>query len=86
MTFSVEYRTFLLDGQIASGSRYAVYGQLDVAPLAGDRNEHAVRTFVDELLAVHGETLPSAAAVDVGLIQDADTGKERWAVVEANMP
>ncbi|MFB7241013.1 hypothetical protein ACFCYX_00915 [Streptomyces populi] len=31
-------------------------------------------------------SLPSAVVVDVGLGQDPDTGGERWAVVEANMP
>ncbi|GAA2155964.1 hypothetical protein GCM10009760_56420 [Kitasatospora kazusensis] len=31
-------------------------------------------------------SLPTAAAVDIGLSQDPDTGVDRWAVVEANMP
>lgn len=38
------------------------------------------------LLAAAGDPLPSAVAVDVGRIQDPDTGQERWAVVEADMP
>lgn len=86
VTFAAEYRLFALEGQVTAGSRYAVYGRLDVAPLAGDRHEQAVRAFAGRLLAECGGSLPSAAVVDVGLIQDPDTGEERWAVVEANMP
>lgn len=29
VTFAVEYRLFVLDGRVAAGSRYAVYGRLD---------------------------------------------------------
>jgi len=72
--------------RIAAGSRYAVYGRLDVAPLDGDPREREVRRFTQGLLVTVGESLPSAVTVDVGLIQDPDTGHERWAVVEANMP
>lgn len=39
VTFAVEYRLFVLDGQVAAGSRYAVYGRLDPAPLDGDVRE-----------------------------------------------
>jgi hypothetical protein len=86
VTFAVEYRLFVLDRRIAAGSRYAVYGRLDVAPLDGDPREREVRRFTQGLLVTVGESLPSAVTVDVGLIQDPDTGHERWAVVEANMP
>ncbi|MDH6108360.1 hypothetical protein P3T36_003995 [Kitasatospora sp. MAP12-15] len=86
VTFAVEYRLFVLDGQIATGSRYARYGRLDTARLDGDGNETQVRAFAETLLAAARDTLPSAVAVDVGLIQDPDTGREQWAVVEANMP
>ncbi|MGW7005622.1 hypothetical protein ACWGCW_23170 [Streptomyces sp. NPDC054933] len=30
--------------------------------------------------------MPSAVTVDIGLLRNPDTGQERWAVVEANMP
>lgn len=86
VTFAAEYRLFVLDGRVVTGSRYARFGHLDSAPLDGDRNEREVRAFARELLAAERDSLPSAVAVDVGLIQDPDTGHERWAVVEANMP
>ena len=85
VTFAVEYRLFVLDSQIAAGSRYARYGRLDVAPLDADRHEQAVRDFAKRVIADCVETLPSAVALDVGLIQDPDTGRDAWAVVEANM-
>ena len=37
------------------------------------------------MLAAADNDLPSAVAVDVGLVQDPDTGRETWAAVEANM-
>ncbi|MET9506074.1 hypothetical protein ABZY42_30870 [Streptomyces sp. NPDC006622] len=55
-------------------------------PLDGDRREREVRRFTQGLLATVGESLPGTVTVDVGLIQDSDTGRQRWAVVEANMP
>ncbi|WP_441249481.1 ATP-grasp domain-containing protein [Kitasatospora sp. McL0602] len=86
VTFAVEYRLFILDGRVTTGSRYARYGRLDPAPLPGDLHEQAVRSFAEALLLAHRDTLPSAVVVDVGLTQDPDTGTERWAAVEANMP
>ena len=86
VTFVVEYRLFVLDGEPATGSRYARYGRLDTAPLPGDPHEAQVRDFARRLLAGVAATLPSAVVVDVGLLQDPDTGREQWAVVEANMP
>lgn len=87
VTFAVEYRLFVLDGRVVAGSRYAVYGRLDPAPLYGDARESHVLRFADRLLAEEGDSLPSAVTVDVGLVQDPDRGgREQWAVVEANMP
>jgi hypothetical protein len=95
VTFTVEYRLFVLDREIVTGSRYAVHGRLDPAPLIGDPNEQAVREFVAELLHPSiadpvGERLgkglvPSAFVLDVGLIESPDTEARQWAVVEANM-
>ncbi|PJE96459.1 DUF4343 domain-containing protein [Streptomyces carminius] len=84
--FAAEYRLFLLDRAVAAGSRYAVHGVLDVAPLAGERYERQVRRFAGRLLAAAGDLLPSAVTVDVGLLREPGTGRGRWAVVEANMP
>ncbi|WP_344633823.1 ATP-grasp domain-containing protein [Streptomyces glaucosporus] len=86
VTFAVEYRLFLLDRRIAAGSRYAVHGRLDVAPLHRDRYERHVRRFVRRLLETTGDLLPSAVTVDIGLVRDPESGRGRWAVVEANMP
>ncbi len=36
VTFAAEYRLFLLDGRIATASRYAVFGRLDPRPLRTD--------------------------------------------------
>jgi len=86
VTFAVEYRLFVLDGAVVAGSRYAVYGRLDVAPLTADAHDRDVREVATKLLDAVAGTLPSAVTLDVGLIQDPDTGVKRWAVVEANMP
>ncbi|WP_327111299.1 ATP-grasp domain-containing protein [Streptomyces sp. NBC_01341] len=74
VAFEAEYRLHLLDGQVHTGSRYAVAGRLDLAPLSA--SAHA---FGSELLAAARDTLPSAIVVDIGVI-----GPGRWAVVEAN--
>ncbi|MEU1213882.1 ATP-grasp domain-containing protein [Streptomyces sp. NPDC005791] len=74
VAFGEEYRLYLLDGRIHTGSRYAMAGRLAPAPLST-----AAHAFGTELLAVAGNTLPSAIVVDVGL-----TDAGRWAVIEAN--
>ncbi|MFG3039165.1 ATP-grasp domain-containing protein [Streptomyces sp. NPDC048330] len=86
VTFAAEYRLFLLDGQIATGSRYAVFGRLDPLPL----DPHGpiaseIAEFVDGLVAEAGAALPSAVVVDVGQLLDPYRPGHRWAVVEANM-
>ncbi len=81
-----EFRLFLLDGEIRTGSRYATFGRLDAAPLTGHPDEGAVRAFARQLMGECGTTLPSGVVVDVWLMREADgDGPERWAVVEANM-
>ncbi|MFD6280877.1 ATP-grasp domain-containing protein [Streptomyces sp. NPDC060209] len=74
VVLDAEYRLYLLDGQVHTGSRYATSGRLDLAPLSA-----AARAFGSELLAAAGHTLPSAIVVDVGV-----TDAGQWAVVEAN--
>ncbi|MER5435020.1 ATP-grasp domain-containing protein [Streptomyces sp. NPDC002588] len=76
VTFAAEYRLFLLDGEVRTGSRYATRGGLDVAPLAEDPRRREVLAFAGRLA---GTGLPSAIVVDVGL-----TDGSEWAVVEAN--
>ncbi|MFH9727570.1 ATP-grasp domain-containing protein [Streptomyces sp. NPDC017254] len=86
VTFAAEYRLFLLDGQIAAGSRYAVFGRLDPHPL--DRHgpiAAEIAEFVGRLIAAAGPALPSAVVVDVGQLLDTCRPGHRWAVVEANM-
>lgn len=89
VTFAAEYRLFLLDGRIATASRYAVFGRLDPCPLGTDRAGRAtaaqIGEFVERLTTTAGHTLPSAVVVDVGRLLDPSHGRDRWAVVEANM-
>lgn len=76
VSFTAEYRLFVLDGEVVTGSRYAVFGRLDPAPLPPEALAFAAR-----VLAGAARTLPSAVTVDIGLLDDG-----QWAVVEANMP
>ncbi|WP_031071402.1 ATP-grasp domain-containing protein [Streptomyces sp. NRRL WC-3742] len=82
--FRREYRLFVLDGEVTAGSRYAVDGELSVAPLAPDDGVTSeVLAFTREVLAASASTpdapLPSACVVDIGLASEGS-----WAVVEAN--
>jgi len=77
VTFAVEYRLFLLDGEVRTGSRYLTHGELDVAPLDEDPRRADVLAFASRLAS---RDLPSAVVVDVGLLSECS----RWAVVEAN--
>ncbi|MEU6394743.1 ATP-grasp domain-containing protein [Streptomyces sp. NPDC046939] len=89
VTFAAEYRLFLLEGRIATASRYAVFGRLDPRPLGSDRADRItaarITEFIDRLVAAAGDTLPSAVVVDVGQLLDPRRPGRRWAVVEANM-
>ncbi|MDX3073941.1 ATP-grasp domain-containing protein [Streptomyces sp. NPDC088354] len=78
VTFGAEYRLFLCDGEVLTGSRYATGGDLDVAPLDADPARDEVLDFAARLFAPGVPELPSAIVVDVGCV----AGK--WAVVEAN--
>ncbi len=93
VTWAREFRLFVLDGECRTGSQYATYGRLDPAPLEGHPDEPTVRAFARRLLITHGDTLPSAVVLDVGLVRPESPaaggpidGEEGWAVVEANMP
>ncbi|MFE3763886.1 ATP-grasp domain-containing protein [Streptomyces sp. NPDC059104] len=73
--FAAEYRLFVLDGEAVTGSRYAVHGRLDPAPLDAES-----RAFGRTVLDATAAGLPSAVCLDIGRLTDG-----RWAVVEANM-
>lgn len=86
VTWAEEFRLFLLDGEVRTGSRYATFGRLDAAPLQGHPEETGIREFAGRLADACGTTFPSGVVVDVGRMRGSggrDT--ERWAVVEANM-
>lgn len=71
--FTAEYRLYLLDGVVHTGSRYAEDGQLSVGTLSA-----AAASFGAEVVAALGSTLPSAIVVDIGVVGGS------WAVIEAN--
>ncbi|WP_460072786.1 ATP-grasp domain-containing protein [Streptomyces sp. YKOK-I1] len=73
--FTAEYRLFVLDGVAVTGSRYAVHGRLDPAPLDDES-----RAFARAVLHATTASLPSAVCLDIGRLADGG-----WAVVEANM-
>ncbi|GLV85964.1 hypothetical protein Slala03_56530 [Streptomyces lavendulae subsp. lavendulae] len=73
--FAAEYRLFVLDGEAVTGSRYAVHGRLDPAPL-----DVGSRAFGRTVLDATAAGLPSAVCLDIGRLADGG-----WAVVEANM-
>ncbi|MEU6270979.1 ATP-grasp domain-containing protein [Streptomyces populi] len=86
VTWATEFRLHVLDGEVRTGSQYAVFGRLDARPLDGHRHEGAVMAFAKDFLAICGDGLPSAVVVDVGLLTPSEHGAaDRWAVVEANM-
>ena len=75
--FATEYRVFLLDGRVHTGSRYAVWGRLDPGPLDDAR--------VPALASELAPGLPSAVVLDVGLLGPPSDPRAFAAVVEANM-
>ncbi|MGW2466850.1 ATP-grasp domain-containing protein [Streptomyces bauhiniae] len=83
VTWAAEFRLYVLDGEVRTGSQYTTFGRLDAEPLEGHRHEAAVREFTEDLLSTCGESLPSAVVLDIGLLTT-DHGTA-WAVVEANM-
>ncbi|MFF2522801.1 ATP-grasp domain-containing protein [Streptomyces liangshanensis] len=83
VTFTAEFRLYVLDGEVVTGSRYAVRGVRDVVPLAADPRAAGVREFAARLFAAGVPALPRAVVVDVGTV-DEGPGGEGWAVVEAN--
>jgi hypothetical protein len=69
VTFLEEYRFFVLDSMIHTGSRYAVAGELAIAPLdPADGFAGMALSFAADLLGAAAATLPSAVVVDVGIV------------------
>ncbi|MER7756731.1 ATP-grasp domain-containing protein [Kitasatospora sp. NPDC097643] len=86
LRFHREYRLFVLDGAVRAASRYAVDGELSVAPVApvggeDDGEDDGLLAFAADVLAAStgDAALPSAVVVDLGLTDGGD-----WSVVEAN--
>ena len=83
--FTVEFRLYVLDGEITTGAQYAIDGDLGIEPLTGHELEAQVLDFGARVVSECAGTLPSAVVVDVGLIADADgRGGPAPAVIEAN--
>ncbi|MEU9080076.1 ATP-grasp domain-containing protein [Kitasatospora sp. NPDC048538] len=96
--FRSEYRLFVLDGTVRAASRYAVDGDLSVAPLgttndSGANGSGAADAEVDaaeaaDALAFTAEVLaasgPGAALPSAVVVDVGLTDDGRWAVVEAN--
>lgn len=81
VTWAAEFRLYVLDGAVRTGSQYATYGLLDPAPLIQSHRHHrAAHAFARRLLDACAAALPSAVVLDIGVLA---TGE--WAVVEANM-
>ena len=73
-----EYRFFVLDRKVMTGSLYSEYGEL--AQTAGSAEIYnEAREFVESLLSDETLQIPPAAAIDVGLIKD-----RGWSIVESN--
>ncbi|MEY9969043.1 hypothetical protein ABIA33_007130 [Streptacidiphilus sp. MAP12-16] len=74
VTFTSEFRLFVLDGHVRTASRYAQHGRLSLGPVSREGS-----AFAANLLAACAHTLPSAIVIDIGTIAD-----NQWAVIEAN--
>ncbi|MGW6914262.1 ATP-grasp domain-containing protein [Kitasatospora sp. NPDC054939] len=79
VVFRREYRLFVLDGAVRTGSRYLLDGALSIAPLDEDPYREQALGFAAEVLSSFARSLPSAVVVDVGMLDDGS-----WCVVEAN--
>ncbi|WP_309385752.1 ATP-grasp domain-containing protein [Cerasicoccus frondis] len=75
--FEKEFRIHLLDGEPVSGSRYSVYGDLDID--GEDSDIARALVFATEVYQASNGNTPPAVVIDVGL-----TRSGAWAVVEAN--
>lgn len=83
VNFEIEFRCFILEGELKTFSPYSVNGvlakNLEGIWQASDNQYKAANKFITKVLRELSNTLPPAVVVDVGEI----TGKG-WAIVEAN--
>lgn len=81
VTWEKEFRCFVLDRQVRTMSIYLRNGilQREFDFTAEEDELDDARAFAETLLLDHRVTLPRAAVIDVGVIQD-----RGWAVVEQN--
>jgi hypothetical protein len=79
VTFTVESRLFVLDGDVHVGSRYADDGRLRLGPVPA-----GAAAFAADALPSIAASLPSAIVIDVGLIENGSSGRPAWVVIEAN--
>ncbi|MEV6317600.1 ATP-grasp domain-containing protein [Streptomyces sp. NPDC051776] len=82
VTFAAEFRLFVLDGEVRTGSRYATFCRLDPAPLTHCPERDELLDFAKDLLTARARSLPRAFVLDLGLMADFE-GAGPWAVVEA---
>jgi hypothetical protein len=82
VTMTSEWRFWILDGTVHTGSSYRLDGQPDSRPLVESAEGRSARDFAETVLADQADLLPSAVVVDVAWITGPKAG---WAVVEANM-
>ena len=76
--WTLEYRFFILERTVATGSLYAVNGELATDKGSSEMHAKASR-FVEDILADTELKLPPAAVLDVGLLDNS-----KWAVIESN--
>ncbi|MEO0562593.1 MAG: ATP-grasp domain-containing protein [Chloroflexota bacterium] len=83
VSWAVEYRFFVLDRKIATGSVYFRDGALAQNPdgswIDNTGERETAKTYLTQVLAKDYMPLPAACVVDVGYIY-----KRGWAIVEAN--
>lgn len=82
--FAAEYRLFVLDGRVRTGSRYATWGALDPGTLLTSEAARVVSR-VEAMLQDVGDTLPCAVVIDAGLLGSSVDPRRDVAIVEANM-
>lgn len=79
VSFSLEYRCFVLEGRIQTLSRYGRNGELHELANGEDPHSPAAEDFARRVLDDSRIIFPPAVVLDVGLLSDG-----HWAVIECN--